>query len=163
MVQFLRNLSIRTLLSILLGSTGSALAIHSIVSVVSAGQDYAASHRVSHIAAAAQHLLGAFEAERVERVNVMIMLTSSNPAAPDFAQITAKRRTEVDENFQAVLAALTELDGPAFVPLVKALKDSHATVDSLRPRAEAASRQAKAERPSGLAGLGRRRQQDAER
>ncbi len=146
----LRNLSIRTLLSVVLGSTGCILAVVSTISVVSAWGESVASRRVTHIAAAGKDLLRMYEAARVERGNTISILAAADPVAADFAQATAKRRQEVEEAYQWVTAALARIDLPTLVPLQGALKDSHATVEALRPRAESAARQAKGERPATL-------------
>jgi methyl-accepting chemotaxis protein len=144
------NLSIRTILGLVIGIMGLLLVVLSAGSLLTALDRNADARRVAALSATTQSLFKALQNHRLERGNELAPLLAEAPAPDVVDKVVAPSRKGAEEGYAAGMAALGRLELPGLAAKVAALKAAHDTVAGLRPKADAALLQPKSARDAGL-------------
>ncbi len=145
------RMSVRTLLGLMVGSMGALLAVFCVVSLVNAAVDVRDGRKIAQMAKASERLLDVYGIGRYVRGDTLSALAAEHPASPDLATRVAHDKELLTTEFPGVMAALAPIDDPAFAKPIATLRDSEAAIAAMLPRAEAAIRLPKSERPADLA------------
>jgi len=146
----LNNLSIRTILGLVIGTMGVLLVTLSGSALIDAFERNQAARRVAAIAATSQSLFKALQSHRLERGNELAPLMADAAADDTVDKVVGGNRKATEEGYGDGVARLAQLDLPGLPAMVAKLKAAHDTVAALRPRADAALHQPKAARDAGL-------------
>jgi methyl-accepting chemotaxis protein len=146
----LNNLSIRTVLGLVIAIMGVLLVTLSGSSLIDAfGRNQAARH-VAAVAATSQSLFKALQSHRLERGNELAPLMAEAAADDTVDKVVGGNRKATEEGYADGMAALERLDVPGLPAMVAKLKAAHDTVAALRPKADAALHQPKSARDPGV-------------
>jgi methyl-accepting chemotaxis protein len=144
----MKNLSIRTILGVIIGVLGLLLVAVSVKSLQEALERSQAAQRVAALAPISQSFFLSLQQHRLERGNVIIAMRSKDPAEDtarknvvDYGAMAKKGFQDGYAGFSALAASL-----PGSGPILTRLKESHDAVDALRPKAQAAMAAAEAQR-----------------
>jgi len=146
----LKNLSIRAILGLIIGTMGILLIVLSTSSLVDAFERNQATRRVAALAAASQSLFKALQSHRLERGNELAPLGADAPAADTVDKVVGANRKATEEGYADAMTAMTRLDLPGLPAVLSALKSTHDAVSVLRPKADAALHQPKSARDVGV-------------
>jgi methyl-accepting chemotaxis protein len=150
-VAFLRNISIRTLLGLIIGALGVLLIVRNSTSLTSAVTESANARRVATSAMVSKHLFGSLIGLRIERGSEIAGLTSEEPISKATDTEIARGRASYETGYAEALKALATLDLPELAPAIDNLKKTHDAVAIMLPKVDAAIRQPKASRDASLA------------
>jgi methyl-accepting chemotaxis protein len=145
------NLSIRTLLGLIIGILGVLLIALSSSSLIAALDSNRAARHVAALAATSQSLFKGLQSLRLELGNVLTPLMAEAPAADTVDKTVGGYRKAAEEGYADGMAKLAALDVPGLPAAVAKLKAAHDALVSLRPRADAALHQPKAARDASVA------------
>ena len=146
----LNNLSIRTVLGLVIGLMGLLLVVLSTMALVDALDRNQAARRVAALAGTTQSLFKALQSHRLERGNELAPLMADAPAAASVDQVVGGNRKSTEEGYTDGMAALARLDLPGLPATVAKLAAAHDAVAALRPKADAALHQPKSSRDAAL-------------
>ncbi|WP_158240653.1 methyl-accepting chemotaxis protein [Telmatospirillum siberiense] len=145
-----RHLSIRTILGLVLGTMGLLLLLQTSVTLIDSVGRNADAHRVARLASASRSLFKTLMAVRLERgVETGSLAAEATIDTASETDLMIYRRT-AEEGYAESVAALQSIEITGLPAVVSALRSTHDTVATLRPKADAAVRQGKAARDAAL-------------
>ena len=140
------NLSIRTVLGLVIGFMGALLVGLIVVSSIEAVGRYAGARRVAALAETSRSLFGALQAHRIERIGVLSTLVGEAPVSDDTQKSILSRRQITEAGYASGLEGLKAIAMPGLLPTLDRLESAHAALDILRVKADAALTQPKSAR-----------------
>ncbi|HWK44438.1 MAG TPA: methyl-accepting chemotaxis protein, partial [Stellaceae bacterium] len=146
----LRNLSIRTILGLVVAVMGLLVVALSANSTIDAVHRSVDARRVATFASVSQSLFKVLQSHRLERGNVLAPLMAEAASGEAVDKIVAGNRKMAEEGYDEALRALPLLDLAGLPELTTKLKAIHDTVAALRPRVDAALHQPKSARDPGV-------------
>jgi methyl-accepting chemotaxis protein len=156
----LANLSIRSVLGLIIGVLGVLLLCQLAVGVFGAIERNGAAARVERLALTSQDLFAALLGFRLERGTFLATLVADGTAdAAADTRITTNRQKSED-GFKAALDQLARVADPRFAARLSALAAAHDALAPLRPKAESMIHQPKASRDARAADEFRKAAQD---
>lgn len=147
----IRNISIRTMLGLIIGALGLLLVAANSVSLYSAISESSGARRVATSAVVSKHLFGALISLRIERGAEIGSLLGEAPVNDATAATIAQRRAGFEAGYSDALNGLATLDLPQLAPAIERLKSTRDTLVAMRPKIDAAIRQPKSVRDPSLA------------
>ncbi|GGF33810.1 methyl-accepting chemotaxis protein [Aliidongia dinghuensis] len=146
----LNNLSIRTILGLVIGTMGLLLVIASAVALSDAVERSANAHRVETASLTSRHLFKALINMRNERGAEISGLLGDAPVSSTTEADIAKLRAATEQGYADGLKALQDLALPELADPIARLVSSHDAVAALRPKVDAAIHQPKSARDAQL-------------
>jgi methyl-accepting chemotaxis protein len=149
-VTTISNLSIRTVLGLLVGLMGVLLIVVSALTLCDSLRDWSATDRVTEATMTSRYLLKTITATRIGRGAEMTATAAA--AVADSAmegRIAALRKTS-EEGYGESLASLAKLDVAGLPASIERLKAAHDAMAALRPKIDNGIAKAKSERDPGL-------------
>ena len=145
----LSNLSIRTILGLLIGAMALLLIALSLGALLEATHRFTDARRIAPVALGSQQLFASLVSAKVERGTLALVLGAD--AAVDAVGETriADNRRVAEKSYADAMVRLGAIDLPGLSRIIETLRATHDALAAARPRADAASRQAKAARDAG--------------
>ncbi|MDR3439340.1 methyl-accepting chemotaxis protein [Telmatospirillum sp.] len=149
-IRIFSALSIRAVLSILVGFLGMLLIAVSVVTLLDAMRDWSSTNRIADATVTSRHLFKTIIAFRTERGSELTATAAD--AAADAATIDrfTSYRKIAEESYADGIAALAKLDVVGLPTAVQHLKSSHDGIVTLRSKVDDGVRKSKAERDPSL-------------
>jgi len=144
------NLSIRTLLGLIIGVMGLLLTVLNASSLIEALGRSQDARKVATLAPATQALFKALQSHRLERGNELAPLMAEAPAPDVLDRVIAAQRKTAEDGYTTGVAILERLDLPGLPAKLSTLKSAHEAVAALRPKADAALLQPKSARDQSV-------------
>jgi methyl-accepting chemotaxis protein len=146
----LSNLSIRTILGLLIGGIGALLVVVSTQGVIDSGARYLASRRAASLTAISKPLLASMIAARQERGNLANWLIADRPMDDASFRVVSEARATADAAYAEAMRGFDGLALPPLAPVAAELRRAHDAAAALRDRADVAVRQPKALRDPAI-------------
>ncbi|HWK43707.1 MAG TPA: HAMP domain-containing protein, partial [Stellaceae bacterium] len=144
------NLSIRTILGLLIGTTGLLLVVLSAFALFEAASHHAGARRVAASTITSQQLFKSMLALRLERGGIIGGLLSEAPIDSKSEADNLSNRGISETAYVDSIQSLTELDLPELASAISGLKAAHDAVVSLRTKADVAVRQPRSAREPAI-------------
>jgi methyl-accepting chemotaxis protein len=146
----LASLSIRTILCLIIGTTGLLLVVLSIGSLVNAVDRDGEARRVAVQAATSRSLFKAVQWLRLERSSVLTPLLLDAPAENATFQQIDDNREAAEDGYNEGMGSLARLELAGLPPLVAKLVAAHDAAAAIRLKADAALHQPKSSRDPSI-------------
>jgi methyl-accepting chemotaxis protein len=156
----LANLSIRSVLGLIIGVLGVLLLCQLAVGVLSAIERNAAAARLERLASTSQDLFAALLGFRLERGTFLATLVAEGTADAAADTRIATNRQKSEDGYKAALNQLASVADPRFAARLLALIAAHDALVPLRAKAEGMIHQPKASREARAADEFRNAAQD---
>jgi methyl-accepting chemotaxis protein len=144
------NISIRTILGLVIGAMGLLLTILCSSAVIDSLGRNSDAHRVANLATASRSLFKTLMAVRLERgIQISSLASEGKIDSSSEADLTGYRRTS-EEGYGESVAALQSIDVPGLPGVIAKFRATHDSVAALRQKADGAAHQDKAGRDSTL-------------
>jgi methyl-accepting chemotaxis protein len=150
-VKQIRNLSIRTLLGVIIGAMGVLLVARNSASLVDAVAESSNARRVATSAVISKHLFRALIGVRTGRGSEIAGLLGEGPISASTEAEIAHGRGEYEAGYGDAMKALAALDLPELAAPVDRLKAARDAAAAMRPKVDAAIRQPRSARDPALA------------
>ena len=148
----MKNLSIRTTLSIVIGILGLLLVAVSTNALMKTLDLYQGARKVAALAPISLSFFQSLQAHRLERGNVLIALNNPQPPEKSVVDGIAEQRTNTIKSYTEGYAAFGQFSAmPGAEAVLSRLKSSYDAVDALRPKMMANLNQPAAQRDPQLA------------
>ena len=144
------NMSLRTLLGILIGTMGLLLVVTSGVALTDAIGRNADAHRIATASGTSKYMFQALINLRLERGPAIGGLVAEGPITGATESDILKYRAASEAGYAAAIKSLGDLSSADLVTPVAKLKAAHDAVAAMRPNVDAAMHQAKAQRDVGV-------------
>ena len=146
----LSELSIRTVLGLVIGIPGLLLVALGVGGVLDAIERQAGAKKIATLAPISQLLFKTLQDTRLERGNTIAALHTDAPVEHTVEADILRQRRAAEASYEAAGKLLAAVEVPGLVAPLARLKAAHEAVDALRPKAEAAMHAAKSQRDAEL-------------